>query len=302
MSSADGPITKEQAERFNQCLAELIRQGAASVPAIREFLERNIEYYYAGVSGGDQLSYPSLRASLIDALKQIGGPEAQAAMLEALRTIAMPSELLALANNLDQQAPGQYRGEIVNAARETLAMAATNQLGTNVELGPAFRILGTYGAANTVADVAKGDPGSFDNAIALAGLPDGQGLPSLIQMAENPSADGSGQSAATAMIAQLACQNPDALVALAAMAQEGQISNSAWVRLAPILGGDQYQPGGSTASGGQDYVVVNVATTPDQINQRITVIDALLGFVAPDSSAASALQHQRDVLVGKLGN
>jgi len=310
LGGTGGPITKEQAEKFKQNLAELVRQGAASVPAIREFLDRMIEFDYAKVSGGDQLGYASLRASLIETLEQIGGPEAQSAMLHAIQTTASPSEMLELAKNLELEAPGQYRDQMLNAARETLAMASANQLGTNLELGPAFRILQNYGEANTIADAAKNDPGNFGNALAMANLPDGQGLPALIQMAQNSSPGASGQTIATEMIAQLAGQNSQALETLMQMAQKGQIPNNVWTRLAPILGGDQYQAGSSTgqnpggdpvAAGNQNYAVVNGATTPDQINQRLALIDQFLGVVAGDSAAAKALQNERGLLSAKLG-
>jgi hypothetical protein len=129
-------------------------------------------------------------------------------------------------------------------------------------------------------------------------------------MAQNPNADASGKTIATEMIAQLAGQNSQALETLAQMAQKGQIDNSLWVKLAPILGGDQYQissstgqtsGGDATASGSQGYAIVNGATTPDQINERIALIDKFLGLVSGDSAAARALQQQRSLLAEKLG-
>jgi hypothetical protein len=308
ISAIDGPITPEKAEKFKRNLEELIKQGAASVPAIRELLGKKIEYDFADVSGGEQLGYASLRASLIDALKQIGGPEAQEAMVQVLQTSALPSELLAIANNLDQDAPGQYREQILNAARESLAIAATNQY-ANVELGPAFRILQNYGAANTTADAAKNEPANFNNAINLANMPQGQGLDALVQMAGN-SSSASGQTIATEMIAQMAGQNSKAVDALLQMAQNGQISNGTWEKLAPILGGDQFQAGNSpqsfssepNASQNAGFTVINNVTTRDDINQRIALIDKFLSAVPSDSSAAASLRNQRNILAGKLGN
>jgi len=146
LSSAQGPITKEQAERFKQILAELVRHGGTAVPAIQAYLDKNLDSDYSKLDGGDQLSYSSLRASLFDTLKQIGGPEAQTAMVEVLQTTAVPAEVLELAKDLEQQAPGQYRDQIVTAAREALNMASANQLGSNVEVGPIFRVLQSYGS------------------------------------------------------------------------------------------------------------------------------------------------------------
>jgi hypothetical protein len=304
ISATDGPITPEKAEKFRRDLEELIKQGATSVPAIRELLDKKVEYDFADVSGGEQMGYASLRASLIDALKQIGGPDAQEAMVQVLQTSALPSELLAIANNLDQEAPGQYRDQILNAARESLAIAATNQY-ANVELGPAFRILQNYGAANTAADDAKNEPANFNNAINLANMPEGQGLGALVQMAEN-SSSASGQTIATEMIAQMAGQNSKASDALMQMAQNGQISNGTWEKLAPILGGDQFQIGTgqspSDPNGSQNpgFTIANSTTTSDQINQRIALIDKFLSIVPSDSAAAASLRNQRNLLSGKL--
>jgi hypothetical protein len=308
ISATDGPITADKAEKFKHNLEELIKQGAASVPAIRELLDKKIEYDFADVSGGEQMGYASLRASLIDALKQIGGPEAQEAMVQVLQTSALPSELLAIANNLDQEAPGLYHDQILNAARESLAIAATN-LSANIELGPAFRILQNYGNANTTADAAKNEPANFNNAINLANMPDGQGLGALVQMAQNSGSSASGQTIATEMIAQMAGQNSKAVDALMQMAQNGQISNGTWEKLAPILGGDQFQISDPVAQGSADpnappdrgYTVVNGATTADQINQRLALIDKFLGVVPSDSAAAASLRNQRNILNGKLG-
>jgi hypothetical protein len=308
ISSTAGPISADKAEKFKRNLEELIKQGAASVPAIRELLDKKVEYDFADVTGGDQIGYASLRANLIDALKQIGGPEADEAMVQVLQTSALPSELLEIAKNLDQEAAGQYHDQILDAARESLAIAATNQL-ANVELGPAFRILQNYGGANTTADAAKNEPANFNNAINLANMPDGQGLPALVQMAQNSSSSASGQTIATEMIAQMASQNSQALDALMQMTQNGQISNGTWEKLAPILGGDLLQAANSTTqnpstaanpSENPGFTVMNGATTSDQINQRIALIDKFLGAVPQDSAAAAALRNQRNLLSGKI--
>jgi len=228
-------------------------------------------------------------------------------MVQVLQTSALPAELLTIANNLDQDAPGQYRDQILNAARESLAIAATNQY-ANVELGPAFRILQNYGDANTTADAAKNEPANFNNAINLANMPEAQGLAALVQMAGN-SSSGSGQTIATEMIAQMAGQNSKAIDALMQMVQNNQISNGTWEKLAPILGGDQYQIADSPAQSPTDpnvsqtsgFTIINTATTSDQINQRIALIDKFLGTVPSDSAAAASLRNQRNILTQKLG-
>ncbi|PWU18464.1 MAG: hypothetical protein C5B50_09075 [Verrucomicrobia bacterium] len=311
LSAMAGPITPEQAAQFKQDLAELVRGGSASVPAIQELLAKNQDFRYGELSGGEQLEYSSLRAALIDTLKQIGGPEAHTALLQTFQTTAVPGELLELSKNLDQQAPGQYREQFLIAAQETLNMAAANQIGTNVELGPAFRMLQNYGdvAQGGIADSARTDPQNFLSAVTLASLPDGQGLDGLMQMADNPNPTAAGKAIATEMIGQLAGQYSDAFDALLQLARSGRISNGVWVQLAPILAGDAYQlgsPQGQNASSvaqrsaDQAYQIVDSATTPDEINHRMAMIDQFLSVVPGDSAAANALRHQQALLAGKL--
>ena len=105
MCSQTDPITKEQAERFKRNLSALIGQGASAVPAIQELLAKNLDAKFNELAGGSELGYSSLRASMIDALRQIRGPESEAAMVQTLQTSAQPAEMLALANNLQAAAP-----------------------------------------------------------------------------------------------------------------------------------------------------------------------------------------------------
>lgn len=292
----NGPISAEQAARFKADLKELIRRGAASVPALQALLQQNIDDSFGAVKGGDQLGFSGLRASLIDALNQIGGATAQSALLETMNTTAVPAELLQIAQDLDKQAPGQYNDEIVSNAQMTLAMAAAGQLGTNAEIGPAFRAAQNFGNANTTADAANTDPVDFYNAVQLANLPNGQGLSSLVQMEQ--SSTGTSQAIATDMIAQMAGQNGDALSDLAQMAQNGQISQNEWLQIAPILAGAQYQMNSS----GDDYSVVNNNLTQDQINQRVQMLNTFMSFVPSGTGGAKAIQQEITTLNGQMGN
>lgn len=291
-----GPITAGQAARFKADLKELIRRGAASVPAIQALLQQNFDESFGDVKGGDQLGYSGLRASLIDALNQIGGATAQSALLDTMNSTAVPAELLQIAQDLDKQAPGVYNDEIVSNAQATLDMASAGQLGTNAEVGPAYRALQNFGSSGTTADAANNDPLDFYNAVQLANMPNGQGLPTLLQMEQNTT--GTSQAIATDMIAQMAGQNGDALNALAQMAQNGQISQNEWIQIAPILGGAQYQMNSS----GDDYTVGNNDLTPDQINQRIQMLNTFMNFVPDGTGGAKAMQQEINTLSAQIGN
>src|SRR5206468_442210 len=120
-------LTQEQTTQWKQSLGQLLQQGAAAVPAMREFLARNVDLDF-GLEGSQVLGYSSVRTAMFDALQQIGGPEALSLMLETLQSTSDPREIALLARSLEGQAPEQYRHEAINAARGALAMAAEGKL------------------------------------------------------------------------------------------------------------------------------------------------------------------------------
>jgi hypothetical protein len=146
VASLTNEVTAADAAKFHAGLTELVRQGAASVPAIQDYLDKNLDSNYGNVKGADQLGYSSLRHALLDTLKQIGGPESEGAMLHVLQSTAEPNEVGELARDLEQQAPGQYRDQILQAAKEALDMAYSGQLGEEVERGPLLRVFTMLGA------------------------------------------------------------------------------------------------------------------------------------------------------------
>jgi hypothetical protein len=308
-----GPITAEDAQKWKESLQQLVHQGPLSVAPILEYLAQNQDVNYAGVTGADALGYSSLRAGLLNALGQIGGPEATAAMLQTLQTTVFPADIAALAATLEQQAPGQYSDEVLTAVRAQLALAAQDQLGS-ANVGPLFQLLSSAAANGTdvTADLAQySAKWPYYATIELANLPNAAGVPSLIQMAQDNT--GGNQTAAAQALAQLAPQNSQALSALLSMAQQGQLSDFELAQLAPYLAGRENQlgsenpPGTSTqglhiANGNQDFSVSDLlnALTPDQVTQRLSIIDQLLQSIpAGDTQAQQALQQQKGALTGR---
>jgi hypothetical protein len=287
------------------------------VPAIREFLERNQDLRFDGVNGGDLTGHPSLRAGLFDALQQIGGPEALELSLQTLRTTADPLEIALLARNMEQQAPGQYRQEALNAARETLALAVQDRPNIR-DVAPLFQLFQTYGDANLLAELQSTLPRwNYYATMALAGLPGGEGIPTLIREVQDPAADTTTRNVALQMLAQGSAQTPEAGAALVEQARLNQISDYAWRQIAWVLGGDQYQfgsqlldnklppptgPGVRTyhiEAGNQNFYTVPAGAnlSADQVNQRRTLIDQLLG-VTSNPTAVQGLQSARALLSG----
>ncbi|MBI3414128.1 MAG: hypothetical protein HY043_02220, partial [Verrucomicrobia bacterium] len=104
-----GALTTAQTKDLSQSLKQIVAQGRAAVPAIKEFLERNQDLNFSEISGGNQLEAGSLRQGLIEALEKIGGPEAVAVAAKTLETAGDPFEVALLARNLEKNAPEQYR-------------------------------------------------------------------------------------------------------------------------------------------------------------------------------------------------
>src|SRR5206468_12135316 len=121
-----GGVSPPKAEEFKQSLKQLTEQGAAAVPAIREFLDRFQDVDFDSVGAGKLLGYSSLRIGLLDALGQIGGPEAAELSLQMLQKTGDAQEIAYLAKALEKQLPPeQFRPAAVSAASEALAQAIT---------------------------------------------------------------------------------------------------------------------------------------------------------------------------------
>jgi hypothetical protein len=270
---------------------------------------------FKAVSGGDLLGQSSLRSAFINALAQIGGPEATAAMVQTLQGTTIPSEIAQLAQSLEQQAPGQYRQETLSAVNEVLNMASNGQLPTGWDVGSLFKVLQNYGDPSTASALEQlQGPYKYYATMTLAGLPDGQGVPALVQEIQEPAIGGK-RDLAFQMLAQVAGQYPDASAALLQQARAGQIPDTSWSKIAIGLAGDQYQmgdppsingadpdltPGLKTyhiGAGNQNFYSLPVAGDPAQIQQRIDLINQLLGATS-SPSAINALQGALATLTG----
>ena len=124
--------------RINFLLEGLVEQGQASVPHIREFLNKmeDIDFVVqrsdeegrgrgrGGRGGRTSMSFeqaPSLRIGLIDILKEIGGSSAEAALGEILSKTARGFEVAYTAKTVrDMIGPDAFRDEALEAAHALL--------------------------------------------------------------------------------------------------------------------------------------------------------------------------------------
>ncbi|HEY6167505.1 MAG TPA: hypothetical protein VI454_05665 [Verrucomicrobiae bacterium] len=315
-------ISPEQAADWKQRLKYLATQGPEAVAGIREYLERNQDYSYGAVPGGNNLGYSSLRTAMIDMLQQIGGPEAIDALVQTLRTTADPVEIALLARGLEQQAPEQYLPLALDAAREALAMAAKGEL-SRTDVAPLFELFQKYGGPDAVNDLEKASSKwHYYATMALADMRDGAGIPALIQMTRDPNAAAVGSShVAFRLLAQLSGEYPDAQNALLEQARQNKIPASVWPEIAIALQGYRLQylqsvlPDANTTPvgqitqthgvsfGNQRFATTSTLTalTPAQIQQQVGLIDQLLASSA-SPLAQQFLQGARSNLASRLSS
>jgi len=308
------PKTQEQAAEWKEHLQALVQQGRDAVPAIIEFLKQNKDLDF-DPSTSETIGYASVRGAMFDAMLQIGGPEGVSGMLQTLQTTADPREIALLAQNLETIEPEQHRQEAIKAAREALAMAAGGKL-EEADVAPLFEVLHKYGDTSVVSELMQtAQQWNYYSAMALAKVPDGGGVPTLIEMAQSNSI---GRLSALQMLAQVSIMYPQAREALIDQARADKISPNMWPYLAPLLAGDQYHyqdsafdplaregdRAGNSAHvvfGNQHFLmapaVANLTTA--EINGRGALIDELQS-VTSDPAALQAVQRSRDLLTRRM--
>lgn len=311
MQMADGKVTPGQAEQVKRSLQQLVAQGPAALPAIRQFLEQNQDLAF-GDEGAKLAGVPSLRAGLLDALGQIGGPDSLALSRQVLQGAMNPFEIALATRNLEAGAPGQYTQESLDAARQVLDQIAAGKLQV-ADPAPLFQVLESYGDAKVAGDLEKlAATWKYYGTMALAGLPNGQGIQALVNLAEQPASDPAQYNKLPVqMLAQLSAQYPDASSALLEMARQNRIPDNAWRAIAAGLGGNQYQfarqypqnsfpegsgvESGSSAIGGpsETFYSVPLSNSGSDITQRLALIDQLLAANANNPIAIQTLTQVR---------
>ena len=291
---------------------KLVQLGAAAVPAIREYLAKNTEQGFG--DGKSMLGYPSARLALFDALGQIGGPEAVRLMLDTAASTAEPREIATLARDIETAAPGQHRQEILGAALDVIGIATKDQL-PGADVAPLFEVLQQYGGTGTVADLEKtSNKWGYYAAVALAGLPEGAGIPSLVRMVREGTAPG---APALAALAQAAGDSPEARDALLDQIRQNRVSPYAWATITPILGGSVLRFTDSVLDpslvaekevqsfhiqyNNQNFYHSPNATAlpPDRLRERITFIDTLMSATS-DPVTVAGLTSARTTLTRAL--
>lgn len=305
--------TPEALAAWRTNFQQLVQGGAAAVPALKAFLDQNVDYAFSRDTW-QALGFPSARIAAFDALRQIGGPEAMAVMETTLGETAVPKEIAALARNLEDSAPGEYREKSLAAAREALATAGAAK-DPQVDVAPLFEVFQHYGDASVIPELEKATGQWKYYAVnALANLPEGAGLPALLKMAD-PSTGSGNRLMALETVARLAAENPTMKDFLVSQVTGKQIQPNYWPYLSGPLTGDQYFPVDSVITqyptlqswsdlkttripyGNQNLYSVpgDQSQTAEGIQQRLAFVDDLLKATS-DPAALQALQQARNTL------
>src|SRR5438309_961097 len=224
-----GGVSPQKAEELKRSFKQLVGEGAGAVPAIRAYLDRFQDIDFDSLGAAKQMGYSSLRMGMLDALRQIGTPDAMELSLQTLQTTGDPQEIGFLAKGLEQQLPpDKFRSVVLAAASEILAQALSDQWnGRNVT--PLFEVLQKYGDEGVIGLLEKSSSKwNFYATLALAGMPDGAGIPALVRMAQGQASAAVGNGDfALRPLAQAALQFPEARASLLEQARLNQVPEKA---------------------------------------------------------------------------
>ena len=315
----NGVLSEEQAAQFQMNLGRLAGYGASAIPAIREFLARNTDLDL-GEAGKSSVGYATARLALLDVAARLGGPEAMSALSEVLQVTGDPREIGTIAHYLEQLEPGSHRQESLEAARQALDMATQGNL-PGRDVAPLFELFKNYGDGSLAPELARNaDQWGYYSMFALAQLPEGAGIPTLIQIVSGEgSTTSSARNPALASLAQAAGDSDLARSALVEQARQNKLTEYNWASLQSFLAGDviRFQdtvadPGIPAAepadqqrthinSGNQNFYTGAPATplTPEQIRNRSALIEELIS-VTTDPAGQQALQRAKADLEHRL--
>ena len=291
------PTSVEQAVEVKTALTELAKLGTAALPGIRDLLARNFDLQFASGEAVQAAGHPTLRLGLLDVLGRVGGSEAIALAAETLKTTPYPVEITKLMSILESAAPGEYRQAAIEAARDALVLANEGEL-AGQRVAPLFEVYQTYGDQSVIPELQAALQGKWrqNAALALAELPEGIGVPALIQFAQDPATASYGKGdVGLRPLAQISIRYPDAFEALLQQARDNKIAETAWPTIVSALSGNDYISNGQVLQGTRSPTTdLNALTT-----QRLALLDRLAPVVS-SPAASQLLAQQRSILAGRL--
>ena len=287
-------LSEEELNQVQQLLKQLFAQEAAVLPVLEDFFISGTDVAFIDSATGE---LSSLRLLLLKYLLRIDDIHTPQLALMILNTTVQPSELALLGRYFERVAPDQYRAELVRTAQELLDQATLYEV---EQLGPLFQILSEYGAISTADLNTMPDYLSHYVSVALALLPDGQGLSALLQnMPRSAAAVNSEQGRLTLQLLAQSADHPLAAAELLQVARRGDIPERLWPDIAALLAGQEHfvlqRPTViisryviNRPEGTQVFYRAQQDTTQDHVSvmARLSVIEELL-----DANLSAAAQN-----------
>jgi hypothetical protein len=293
MVSEDETFSSQQADEVNELIRQLMGLGEDALPVVREYLASGEDIRFRFPQRGKKYDYPTMRIALLETLIHIGGEVAVETMANIISKVRDERELLVVTYGLEKMAPGQYRETAISLAVALLERRSSGKTRA-ADIAPLFEVLQVYGdaQATVVLEQAVGR-WNYYASLALANMPDGVGVPSLIRLSKDPAilALGTGDYALRPL-AQVATLYPEARSALLAQSAANAIPESAWPSVASSLAGYSIRFGNPSF---QDSLG-RIRWTEGEILARIRLIDQLYASTS-SQSAHSELQEARNELV-----
>jgi hypothetical protein len=312
-------VTKARVAELTAMLRELERRGTAAVPVLADLLRSGVDLDLGTLDAGGPRGERTLREALIDTLLTIGGPPATAVALEQLRLTRNPLETALLARGLEADEPGAHTNAVLDAIDDTLAWAGEAREAS--DLAPLFDLLRGYGGERAVALLERSLPQWEEYAlIGLAGLPDGQGVATLTELAASLDAPIENRVMPFQALGQVAAGSSEAADALVELARSERVPDEAWDAVGDVLAGkhlrfaggmldgtplvsDGVPATGNRPSAWKSYYIewmnvryeqdsVTADWTPEQVERQVALIDQLLA-AAPSPVATGALERAR---------
>ncbi len=138
---ADQTLTADLFARIQQALDMHFARSADATSSIAAFLSTGFDIHF----GDFAINRRTLRLQLIDRLSQVSNADAISVLALELQATSDSSELTAIADALDNLAPGEYSGDILWAVSETLAMANEGLL-ANIDETALYAVVHTHKA------------------------------------------------------------------------------------------------------------------------------------------------------------
>jgi hypothetical protein len=294
MISEDESFSPQHADEVSDMVRQLVALGADALPVVREYLESGENIQFRISKDGVKFEYPSMRVAMIVVMAEVGGTEALSTCSEMLPKVSSPLEMAMLTYAVEKIAPGQHQDQILFAAHAQLEKLSTPKVGKLTDLAPLFEVLQMYGDSNTVAALERaGGRCRYYAPVALAGMPNGAGIPALIRLAKDPQMGqlGNGDYALRSL-AQVATRYPDARTALMEEAAAGHIAERAWPSIASSLGNAHL----GYARPLFENTVSNQPMTQEELAARVGIIDQLMTLTV-NPQALQSLAQSRNILL-----